>query len=170
MTRKTPIKHRVSKFKKKNGTIVKDYIRGKGIKINITNPNIHKTLTYNYDKELMDIYLPLENTSTKSGKLIFMSPKQFLEKCPTTNIFDSNEERKYKNAYVTPLNDGYNKTKVETYIKKLKSGEQIDVPHLDYRKNPFLKNWAGHDGRHRAKAALILGIKKIPVIILEDKK
>lgn len=40
MTRKTPIKHSVHTYKKSNGKVVQNYVRGKGQKVKTANPNV----------------------------------------------------------------------------------------------------------------------------------
>lgn len=121
---------------------------------------------YNIDKSLINDWLRLENTSKTKATLKFMHPSTFLKQCPTPEIFKG--EQKYKNADECPSQVGYNEQLVRAYQRQIYSNTQIVPPHLDKRKGTF-KKWVGHDGRHRAKAAYLSGLKRIPVVILEDR-
>ena len=91
----------------------------------------------------------------------WMSPKKFLEQTPTPDYFG---EGGYKNAYETPMGvPGYNQDKVAAYRKQLKAGEAMAPLELDFRN--MKGEWPGHDGRHRAKAAALEGVNRVPVFI-----
>lgn len=80
----------------------------------------------------------------RGGVVIETSPQKYLSACLRLDI-----------------NVG-NQNKIDSLKQKIKSGEAIDPPTL------FLKNGqvVRHDGRHRAAAALQLGIEKIPIILI----
>jgi hypothetical protein len=94
----------------------------------------------------------------------WMSPKKFLEQTPSPDIFG---EGGYKNAYETPMGvPGYNQDKVAAYRKQLKGGEAMAPLELDFRNQKG--EWPGHDGRHRAKAAALEGVNRVPVFIQQQ--
>jgi hypothetical protein len=124
---------------------------------------------YNYDKDLIKYHLKfLGETEKKRTRLVMMSPSTFLKQCPTPEIFKN--DQKYKNANDCPIDRGYNKEKIDFYKAKLLRKEPLDVLELDNtRKKQINSKWAGHDGRHRAKAAHLLTIKRIPVLVTDWK-
>lgn len=84
------------------------------------------------------------NYKERGGEVIQTSPQKYLAACPRLDISVGNQN------------------KIDELKRKLNAGESIDPPAL------FLKNGqvVRHDGRHRAVAALQLGIETIPVILV----
>lgn len=84
------------------------------------------------------------NYRERGGETITTTPKQYLAACPRLEI------------------DVGSQNKIDQLKMKIKSGGSIDPPAL------FLKNGQviRHDGRHRAVAAMQLGIDRIPAILI----
>lgn len=84
------------------------------------------------------------NYKEKGGIVIQTSPKQYLAACLRLDVSVGNQN------------------KIDELKHKIENGDSIDPPAL------FLKNGqvVRHDGRHRAVAALQLGIETIPVILV----
>lgn len=85
------------------------------------------------------------------GYIAEMSPKEYLECC--ADIFDSTFENQ---IYSTFRED------IEKYAEKMKSGIKFNMPVLNYADNQ-------QEGRHRAQAAYLAGIKIIPVLVVKNK-
>lgn len=82
------------------------------------------------------------------GYIAEMSPKEYLERC-AYDIFDST----YESAVL-----GADAESILKYAKMMSEGVEFDMGYLDY-------NSKKQEGRHRAMAAELLGIEKIPVYI-----
>jgi ParB-like chromosome segregation protein Spo0J len=79
------------------------------------------------------------------GKIIQMSPEDFLRKAPGLTVDEVSQEN------IDELKDMIlNDRKIDPLNLYLENGEVVD-----------------HDGRHRAVAAQQLGITSVPVLILE---
>ncbi len=89
-----------------------------------------------------------EDLSKGIGYISEMSPKEYLERC-SYDIFGSTYES-------TVLGVDYKN--VLKYAKEMSEGTKFDMGYLDYNSNK-------QEGRHRAMAAELLGIEKIPVYI-----
>lgn len=88
----------------------------------------------------------------KSGKAIVveMSPETYLHEV-AHNIFPEDTiESTLRGTSVKNINK---------YMQMMKDGTKFDTPYLNYRTK-------GQEGRHRAIAAMMLGIKRIPVIVV----
>lgn len=85
-----------------------------------------------------------------TGKLVEMSPKDYLQKC-AYEIFDK--------ATLESTIAGVSKEYVEKYKDMMKSGTKFDLPYLNFKQNQ-------QEGRHRALAAYELGIETIPVLAI----
>lgn len=83
----------------------------------------------------------------RGGQLIYMSPDEFLAKCPPLNVDDSSRDN------------------IEDLKSMMQSGKQID-PLVIYRSDKTKTR--NSDGRHRAIAAKELGIDQVPVIVFPD--
>lgn len=81
------------------------------------------------------------------GYIAEMSPREYLD-CIAMDIFHSTRERAILCDY----------SNVREYAHMMADGVQFDMGYLDYANG-------GQEGRHRAMAAELLGIEKIPVYI-----
>lgn len=87
----------------------------------------------------------------KGAKIVEMTPKQYLQEC-AYHIFDST----YENQVLVGMAD----TKVlNDLMKKIQGGTKMYLPYLNYKDGQ-------QEGRHRAMAAMLLGIDKIPVMVV----
>ena len=87
----------------------------------------------------------------KSGNAFIaeMSPKEYLERCAFEIFYSGTLE-----STIAPVH----MEDVSKYSEMMKNGTKFDLPWLDYEDG-------GQEGRHRAVAAYLLGIDKIPVLI-----
>jgi hypothetical protein len=83
----------------------------------------------------------------RGGKIVKMSPYEFLNKVNKQLIIDDESQENIDDLKNMILNN-----------------KKIDPPTLYYRSGEVIN----HDGRHRAIAAQQLGIKSIPVLIMES--
>lgn len=79
----------------------------------------------------------------ESQILVEMRPEQFLN--------------------LTPILNRIRKESINNLINRLQCGLPIDIPYLDL--NIRTCEIDNHEGRHRAYASYIVGLKKIPVIV-----
>ena len=88
----------------------------------------------------------------KSGKcrIVEMSPKEYLERC-AYEIFDNGTMESTLNGAVDE--------DAKKYADMMKNGTKFDLPWLNY-------NGGGQEGRHRALAAYMNGLNKMPVLII----
>lgn len=77
-----------------------------------------------------------------------MSPIEYLERC--ANLFNSTIE-----SMISSTENHL----IYKYAEMMKNGVKFDMPWLDYVDN-------GQEGRHRAQAAFLAGIKTIPVLVI----
>lgn len=89
-----------------------------------------------------------EDLAKGIGYISEMTPKEYLERC-SYDIFSSTYES-------TVLGVDYGN--ILKYAKEMSEGTKFDMGYLDYNSNK-------QEGRHRAMAAELLGIEKIPVYI-----
>lgn len=89
-----------------------------------------------------------EDLANGIGYIAEMSPTEYLERC-AYDIFDST----YESAVL-----GADTNSILKYAKQMSQGVEFDMGYLDYESKK-------QEGRHRAMAAELLGIKKIPVYI-----
>lgn len=83
------------------------------------------------------------------GYIAEMSPRDYLLRC-AFQIF---------NGTIESCLNGVEEPKVQKYASKMKSGERFHMPYLNFRDGQ-------QEGRHRAAAAYLNGIKLIPVFIV----
>jgi hypothetical protein len=79
--------------------------------------------------------------------LHWMHPKDFLSRCPPLKLYDDPRE--------------------SDYIKSLVEHIEHQMPLDGLELHPVELNGSGHEGRHRATAALIAGCSLVPVFIIE---
>jgi hypothetical protein len=87
------------------------------------------------------------NYKTQGGKIVNMSPDEFLQKVRPLNVDETSQEN------------------IDDLKEMMRNEQRIDPPTL-YLTNGEIKE---HDGRHRAVAAKQLSIKSIPVLIMETE-
>lgn len=80
---------------------------------------------------------------TKGGKMVYMAPSEFLSMVPELVIDEASEDN---------IND----------LVDVMQRRAVDPPMLLFRDGELLD----HDGRHRAVAAMRLGLRQIPVLVL----
>ena len=85
------------------------------------------------------------NYKSRNGKIINMLPQDFLFLTPHLELDDASEEN------------------IEDLANMMKNGVEIDPPTL-YLDGNQVDN---HDGRHRVYAAMRLGLKTIPVLMID---
>lgn len=92
----------------------------------------------------------------KDGKaqIVEMSPQMYLHEI-AHNIFD-------RGTLETSLR-GTDVKNINKYMQMMKDGTKFDTPYLNYRDKE-------QEGRHRAIAAMMLGVERIPVIIIRNRR
>lgn len=84
------------------------------------------------------------------GVICEMTPKEYLERC-AYEIFDD--------ATIESCVSAIDEEIARGYAKKMRDGTKFHLPYLNYKQG-------GQEGRHRAYAAYLCGIDKIPVLII----
>lgn len=114
----------------------------------ITNiPDYDKLKDGRYD-ELPSRY------SNISASVVNMSPEEYFKYC--AKIQGTTYEQQF--SYLR-------KEVVDKLIDLMDGGVKIDMPYLN-----FVKGSVSQEGRHRVKAAMDLGIKSIPVLVIDDRE
>jgi len=111
----------------------------KGVMRNLPEPEVRELV---YPMEDRDRWYSDSNYQTTGGTLVYMSPEHYL-------------------SLVRPLEiDEASQDNIDDLAKMMKRGRELDP----------LKIYADgeEDGRHRAHAAIAVGIKKVPVIVWKD--
>lgn len=93
------------------------------------------------------------NGEKNGGRIAEMSPKEYLQRC-AYQIFDSATIE----STIAALDD----KNVKKYAEQMKSGTKFDMPYLNFASGQ-------QEGRHRAAAAMQLGIDKIPVLVVGER-
>lgn len=93
----------------------------------------------------------------KKGEAMIMdmSPKEYLQRC-AVDIFDSTFERQVRAAEADADH-------TFELVEMMRSGTKMYMPVLNY-------NDKEQEGRHRAVAAMLLGIDRIPVMVVPKKR
>ena len=114
----------------------------------ITNiPDFDKLRDGKYD-ELPPKY------SNMSAEVVNMSPEQYFKYCAQIQGTTYDQQFSYLRKEV-----------VDKLIGLMDGGVKMDMPYLN-----FVKGETSQEGRHRTKAAMDLGIKRIPVLIIDNKE
>lgn len=79
-----------------------------------------------------------------------MDPKEYILRC-AFQIFTKGTIESTLSACID--------SNIKKYASRMKSGKKFDMPYLDFTRSQ-------QEGRHRAIAAMLAGIKKIPVLIM----
>lgn len=95
---------------------------------------------------------PSVDEALKSGKAIVveMSPETYLREVAHNIFAEATIETALRGTSVKNINK---------YMQMMKDGTKFDTPYLNYKTK-------GQEGRHRAIAAMMLDIKRIPVIVV----
>ena len=93
------------------------------------------------------------NGERMGGRIAEMSPKEYLQRC-AYQIFDS--------ATIESTIAALDENNVKKYAEQMKSGMKFDMPYLNFASSQ-------QEGRHRAAAAMQLGIDKIPVLVVGER-
>jgi hypothetical protein len=166
--RKSPVRHKVSSHKR-SGRPVKSYYRGKGQKLNKrgrpplqpyhTKTKIKQKINWNLQpaEEMISAQLP---ELRSRAKIVWMTPESFLIETPCVGLPDYPaiimKEKDYDSGSLTSIK------------KRIEKGKIIDPLYLDYSR--MCGKFPAHEGRHRAFVAKQLGIKKVPVIVVKQRK
>ena len=88
------------------------------------------------------------------GAITWMSPMEYIEKCERgfRSIGGAGDVRRQRDPKI------YNE-----YAEHMKRGEKFPMPVLDYRDNHF-----SQEGLHRALAAEVAGVEKMPVLVVHS--
>lgn len=93
------------------------------------------------------------NGERMGGRIAEMSPKEYLQRC-AYQIFDS--------ATIESTIAALDENNVKKYAEQMKSGTKFDMPYLNFASSQ-------QEGRHRAAAAMQLGLDKIPVLVVGEQ-
>lgn len=96
----------------------------------------------------------LRDNKGLAGKVVSMSPKEYLQRCADQVFGNSTYERQVR---------AMNRANIKKYSLEMKKGSKAPLPYL----NLSNKNTA-QEGRHRALATMLLGEEQIPVLVVYD--
>jgi hypothetical protein len=88
------------------------------------------------------------------AKLVYMTPQSYLMECKKIH--------NYKGSLNDYINEAITKKLAKKYSINMNNGDKFPIPVLDYELE-------SQEGRHRIKAAELLGYSHIPVIVLEKQ-
>jgi hypothetical protein len=89
----------------------------------------------------------------KVGEIVWMSPEEYIERC----------ERGFKSiGEPGAVRGGRDPEKIKRYAADMKKGDKFPMLELDY------SNGFGQEGLHRAMAAEVLGVEKVPVWVIKE--
>ena len=130
---------------------IKSSIRDKEVYYNKL-PIIKKASKTSYDGFKSHTGIPYYDDIIDKGLgfIAEMSPLEYLRRC-AYQIF--------QNGTIESTLSAIKDSSVSKYASKMKSGEKFDMPYLNFKKGE-------QEGRHRAVAAMVAGIKVIPVLIV----
>ena len=119
-----------------------------GVFKSITNiPDYDKLKDGRYD-ELSSKY------SNMSASVVNMSPEQYFKYCAQIQGTTYDQQFSYLRKQV-----------VDKLIGLMDDDVKMDMPYLN-----FVKGSTSQEGRHRVKAAMDLGIKSVPVLVIDSKE
>lgn len=97
------------------------------------------------------------NDLLKKGeaKVVEMTPEQYIKECAYYIFTDSTLQK--------TLRGRVGDTDTDKYAKMMREGTKFDTPYLNYKDE-------AQEGLHRAVAAYMNGIKKIPVVIVGNRR
>ena len=119
------------------------------------------TMTKQSQKEYNGFELDTHTTHyqelQKKGEatIMEMSPKEYLQRC-AVDIFDSTYERQVRAAEADASH-------TFELVEMMRQGTKMYLPVLNYAEKE-------QEGRHRAVAAMLMGIDKIPVLVVPRKR
>ena len=93
------------------------------------------------------------NGEKHGGRVCEMSPAEYLKRC-AYQVFDD--------ATIESTLAAIDESNVKKYAEQMKSGTKFDMPYLNFMSGQ-------QEGRHRAAAAMQLGINKIPVLVVGER-
>jgi hypothetical protein len=99
-------------------------------------------------------------------KLVWMTPNNFLKRVPYPSSglrMKDDRKRKVPSAIRAPEKD-YTGSSLDYIFHEIKAGRKLLPLMLDYTR--IFGGYPDHEGRHRAFVAKMLGIKKVPVIVI----
>ena len=86
------------------------------------------------------------------GRIVSMSPREYIRRC--RQGFASIGE-------VVKIESGRDRDRILKYAQQMKQGAEFPIPYLDYRRD------FSQEGLHRAMAAEVAGLDRIPVAVIE---
>lgn len=111
-----------------------------------------------YDKLMQGLYDELPSSYNDIvGNVEYMSPKEYFERC--ADLQDSTYDEQ-----LNIVDGSYGKVKVKKLVELIKKGVKLDMPYLN-----FVNGQLSQEGRHRVKAAMDLGINKIPIFVITSR-
>ena len=105
----------------------------------------------------------LEADAKKRGvpfKIVLMAPQEALRRSPSMVTAEA--------PAIMQASSQFHKGSITYTKREIKAGRPLDIMFFDYSR--MKATYPTHDLRHRARAALELGIKLIPVAILGEKE
>lgn len=91
----------------------------------------------------------------KKATIVEMTPDEYMERA-YRQIFKKPSENGARFSNFNSVNED-----VVKYAEAMRNGDKFPLPYLDFTN-------AGQEGRHRALAAKMAGIDKIPVVVIDD--
>jgi hypothetical protein len=120
-----------------------------------------KGFQYPVDKKILSD--ELKEHPRKKAKLVWMSPETYLKQL----VSPSSD---FKNADECPSHIGYNRTVIDKYKHDIFKLGEVKLPPLRLFKSGKGENWFRKGDRHRAKAAYLATVKKVPVVVIEPRR
>ena len=130
------------------------YHKEHGRKQSVNEASVSKNIKSDYEGFELDTHTSYYQDLYKQGKayIVEMSPRTYLEYCGA-KIFESSYEKQVQ-AVMADVKQTYR------LADMMKNGTKMYMPALDFKTK-------GQEGRHRAAAAILNGIDKIPVMIVK---